>query len=118
MHVSDGGAALALQPENEGEKTALTRLRAIFRRATQYRLPGPYWVTPSEFPDLDTSGRDALVVQDGAEGADEADGEDGLGVRVVEFEEPEEDLTLDTDEDLEFGTPTLTTDPASEGAEA
>lgn len=104
MHVSDGGAALALQPESEGEETALTRLRAIFRRATEFRLPGPYWVNASEFPDLESTGRDALVVQDGAAGADKADGEDAIAVRV--------------DEDLEFGTPTVATEPAREGTEA
>ncbi|WP_162530997.1 hypothetical protein [Halorubrum distributum] len=31
MRASEAGAALALQPENEGERTALSRLREIER---------------------------------------------------------------------------------------
>jgi len=94
MHVSDGGAALALQPEDQGEKTALTRLRAIFRRATQYRLPGPYWVDAAEFTDLEPTGRDALVVQDGV-GWDRPCGGDSIGGRL---EEPRLKLQIQTEE--------------------
>ncbi|WP_418283899.1 hypothetical protein [Halorubrum sp. DTA46] len=80
MHASEAGAALALQPENEGEKTALSRLRDIYRRATQYRLPAPYWDDePGRYCDLNPTGEDALVLRDGmgADTVDEGAGEGG-----------------------------------------
>ncbi|QKY16413.1 hypothetical protein [Halorubrum sp. CBA1229] len=82
MHASEAGAALALQPEDEGEKTALSRLRDIYRRATQYRLPAPYWdEEPGRYCDLNPTGEDALVLRDGM-GADTADGEAAEGARI------------------------------------
>ena len=82
MHASEAGAALALQPEDEGEKTALSRLRDIYRRATQYRLPAPYWdAEPGRYCDLDPTGDDALVLRDGM-GGDPVDGEAAEGARI------------------------------------
>jgi len=82
MRASEAGAALALQPEDEGEKTALSRLRDIYRRATQYRLPAPYWdEEPGRYCDLNPTGADALVLRDGM-GADAADEEAAEGARI------------------------------------
>jgi len=82
MHASEAGAALALQPEDEGEKTALSRLRDIYRRATQYQLPAPYWdAEPGRYCDLNPTGEDALVLRDGM-GADTAGGEATGGARA------------------------------------
>ena len=82
MHASEAGAALALQPEGEGEKTALSRLRDIYRRATQYRLPAPYWdEEPGRYCDLNPTGENALVFRDGM-GADTVDAEAGEGGRI------------------------------------
>ena len=82
MHASEAGAALALQPEDEGEKTALSRLRDIYRRAVQYRLPAPYWDDePGRYCDLNPTGEDALVLRDGM-GADAVEGEAADGART------------------------------------
>ena len=82
MHASETGAALALQPEDEGEKTALSRLRDIYRRATQYRLPAPFWdEEPGRYCDLNPTGEDALVLRDGM-GADAVEGESTDAARV------------------------------------
>ncbi|OYR38349.1 hypothetical protein DJ82_12235 [Halorubrum sp. Ib24] len=82
MHASEAGVALALQPEDEGEKTALSRLRDIYRRATQYRLPAPYWDGELErYCDLNPTGEDALVLRDEMR-ADAADGEAAEGAHI------------------------------------
>ena len=61
MRASEAGAALALQPENDGERTALSRLREIYRRATAYRLPCPYWdEEPGRYCDLNPTGADIV----------------------------------------------------------
>ncbi|WP_058366389.1 hypothetical protein [Haloparvum sedimenti] len=81
MLASEGGAALALQPETEGEQTALTRLQAIYRRATQYQLPTPYWDAAANFPDLDSTGEEVLVFRDGMNGTP-VDGEATAAARA------------------------------------
>jgi hypothetical protein len=86
MRASEAGAALALQPEDEGERTALSRLREIYRRATAYRLPCPFWDDePGRYCDLNPTGADALVLRDGM-GSDAVDGEAAEGARVDDAE--------------------------------
>ncbi|WP_256402434.1 hypothetical protein [Halorubrum salinum] len=73
MRVCEAGASLALQPEGDGERTALVRLRAIYRRATAYQLPHPRWDDPTGYVDLNVDGRDALVIPDGLAGSDDSE---------------------------------------------
>jgi len=82
MMASESGAELALQPETDCEETALNRLREIYRRATQYRLPAPYWdEEPGRYSDLNPTGEDALVLRDGMS-ADAGDGEAAEVARI------------------------------------
>ena len=82
MRVSEAGASLALQPEGAGERTALVRLRAIYRRATAYQLPHPRWDDPSGYVDLNVDGREALVIPDGLAGGNDVEGEATAAARV------------------------------------
>ena len=108
MHASEAGAALALQPEDEGEKTALSRLRDIYRRATQYRLPAPYWdEEPGRYCDLNPTGEDALVLRDGM-GADAADGEAGEGLLAGDYTYLK--IELDREPDLDLDASQLVTE--------
>lgn len=92
MRVSETGASLALQPEGAGERTALVRLRAIYRRATAYQLPHPRWDDPSGYIDLNVDGREALVIPDGLGGSDEDhDAEASIGMQT----ETEPNQTVD-----------------------
>ena len=83
MRASESGGELVLQPENDGEETALTRLREIYRRATRYRLPAPYWDAPTRYFDVRDGGKDVLVFIDGMGWtSDDADGEATGAARV------------------------------------
>lgn len=69
----------------------LPRLRAIYRRATEYRLPSPHWDDPGEYPDLEDQGREAIVFPSCLAGGDEAGEERSAPVPTADaerFDEP------------------------------
>jgi len=92
MNTAESGVKLALQPESDIELTALSRVREIYRRTTQYRLPAPYWDNPANYEEVDKEGLDVLVFIDGMNcGTDSTQGEgtaaawidDGTGCQKI-----------------------------------